>query len=290
MVELERMIEPSLLSQSYSPDRDALLRTAKASPEIAGLHDKQRWLALYTDDAIVEDPVGTPASQGGRRPGRLGDELGRFYEAFIARSGIDMVARRDLVSGMHVFRAVDIHTTHLKTGLTMKVPANLLYEIVARDGELLIRRMQAHWELNRISRILMSQGLLGMRTIAAMNFSMLRAFGPQWLIAYFQASQRGVGRAGKELIERLASQIDRDRNEAFAAGATVELPGGATASPAEFQRGCTALEVRDLLASGRTVSGLASIEWGGRTREAGFVAELDQAGAEAQRLRWFWEE
>ncbi|MGB5698142.1 MAG: hypothetical protein WBM46_21005, partial [Polyangiales bacterium] len=78
--------------------------------------------------------------------------------------------------------------------------------------------------------------------------------------------------------------------EVFAAGATVELPGGATAFPAEFQRGCTALEVRDLLASGRTVSGLASIEWGGRMREAGFVAELDQAGAEVQRLRWFWEE
>jgi hypothetical protein len=69
----------------------------------------------------------------------------------------------------------------------------------------------------------------------------------------------------------------------------VELPAGAIASPAEFVEGCTALEVRDLLASGQTVSGLASIEWAARTRDAAFVAKLDSAGTKVQRLRWFWE-
>jgi len=283
------MIEPTLQTAPALPDRGALLRTAKSSPEVAGQHDKERWLALYSDDAVVEDPVGTPASHRGRRPGRLGDELGRFYEAFIAASGIDMVTRQDIVSDMHVFRAVDIHTTNLKTGLKMKVPANLLYEIVSRDGGLSIKRMQAHWELNRMSRMLMGEGSLGMRTIAVMNWSMLRAFGPKWLLAYFKSSQKGVGRAGKELIERLANEAGQNGSEAFAPGATVELPGAAPASAAEFLEGRTALEVRDLLASGRTVSGLASIEWGARAREAAFVAELDAAGAQVQRLRWFWE-
>ena len=283
------MIEPTFQTTPALPDRDALLQTAKSSPEIAGQHDKERWLALYSDDAVVEDPVGTPASHRGRRPGRLGDELGRFYEAFIAASGIDMVTRQDIVSDMHVFRAVDIHTTNLKTGLKMKVPANLLYEIVSRDGGLSIKRMQAHWELNRMSRMLMGEGSLGMRTIAVMNWRMLRAFGPNWLMSYFRSSQQGVGRAGKELVERFANLTGHDRAEAFAPGATVELPAGAIASPAEFVEGCTALEVRDLLASGQTVSGLASIEWAARTRNAAFVAELDLAGAKVQRLRWFWE-
>ena len=289
MVEPSPMIETSPHTASTSPERDVLLRIAMSSPEIAGQHDKERWLALYSEDAVVEDPVGTPASHRGRRPGRLGDELGRFYEAFIAASGIEMVTRRDIVSDMHVFRAVDIHTTNLKTGLKMKVPANLLYEIVSRDGALSIRRMQAHWELNRMSRMLMGEGALGMRTIAVMNWRMLRAFGPKWLMSYFKSSQQGVGRAGKELVERLASQSGADRSEVFASGATVELPGGAAASVAEFLEGCTALEVHELLASGRTVSGLASIEWGARARDAAFVAELDSAGAQVQRLRWFWE-
>jgi hypothetical protein len=282
------MIEPPLQTPSALPDRDALLQIAKASPEIAGERDKERWLALYSDDAIVEDPVGTPASHAGRRPGRLGDELGRFYEAFIASTALEFVSHQDIVSDMHVFRAVDIHTTNLKTGLKMKVPANLLYEIVTRDGGLAIRRMQAHWELNRMSRVLMGEGLLGMRTIAVLNWRMLRAFGPKWLLSYFKLSQQGVGNAGKELVERLAHQ-GLERSEIVAPGVRVELPGGASVSPTEFADRCTALELRDLLASGQTVSGFASIEWDARTRQAAFVAELDAAGSQVQRLRWFWE-
>ncbi len=219
----------------------------------------------------------------------MGDELGRFYEAFIAPSGIEMVARRDIVSDMHVFRAVDIHTTNLSTGLKMKVPANLLYEIVPRGDGLAIRGMQAHWELNRMSRMLMAEGLLGARTIAVMNWSMLRAFGVKWLMGYFKASQQGVGREGKALVERLASEVGSDGRECFATGATIELPGGASASASEFFEGCTALAVSDMLASGRTVSGLASIEWGARVREAGFVAELEPTTKRVTRLRWFWE-
>jgi hypothetical protein len=289
VVKSRLMVEPSLRAASPPEDREALLRTAKASPEIASQHDKARWLALYADDAVLEDPVGAPASRKGSRPGRLGDELGRFYEAFIAASSIDMVTRSNIVSDVHVFRAVDIHTTNLTTGLEMRVPANLLYEIVPRGEGLAIRRMQAHWEVNRVTRILMGEGALGLRTIAAMNWRMLRAFGPKWLAAYFKASRQGVGRAGKELVQRLAEQMGHDGHDVFAPRATVELPGGATASPSEFLEGCTSLEVRDLLASGQTVSGLASIEWGARMRDAGFVAELDPVASRVQRLRWFWE-
>lgn len=259
------------------------------SPEIAAQHDKEAWLALYSDDAVVEDPVGTPASHKGRRRGRLGDELGRFYEAFIAPSGIKMSTRLDIVSDRYVFRAVDIHTTNLRTGLEMKVPANLLYEIIPADRGSAIRRMQAHWELSRMSRMLMSKGSLGFRTIAVMNWSMLRAFGPKWLMAYFKASQKGVGRAGKQLLERLVNEVGHDGSSVFSSDAIVELPGGIKASAPAFLEGCSSLEVRDLLASGPTVSGLASLDWGARTHEAGFVAELDEDGVRVHRLRLFWE-
>jgi len=283
------MVESTTEIDSNPTSREALLRTAKASPEVAGQHDKTRWLSLYTDDAVVEDPVGAPPARRGRRPGRLGDEVGRFYEAFIAPSGIEMVVRKDIVSDMHVFRAVDIHTTNLKTGLQMVVPANLLYEIVERDGGLAIRRMQAHWEANRMGRLLMSKGLLGLRTMAVMNWSMFRAFGAAWILEYVRATQRGVGRPGRELVAKMASDVGSDQGDAFALGALIELPGAATASVDEFLGGCTRLEVRDLLASGVTVSGLANIEWGAREREAGFVAELDVGATQIVRLRWFWE-
>ena len=289
MVEPGPMVEPTIETNAASVSPEALLRTAKASPEIAGQHDKAKWLALYADDAILEDPVGTPASHRGRRQGKHGDELGRFYEAFIAPSGIEMVVRKDIVSDMYVFRAVDIHTKNLKTGLDMVVPANLLYEIVERDGGLAIRRMQAHWEANRMGRLLMSKGLLGLRTMAVMNWSMLRAFGAGWIGKYVKGTQNGVGRPGRELVTRMAAGVEADQGDAFAPGALIELPGGASASVAEFLDGCTKLEVRDLLASGVTVSGLASLEWGAREREAGFVAELDVGATQIVRLRLFWE-
>jgi hypothetical protein len=283
------MVEPAIETRGDSASRDALLQTAKSSPEIASEHDKVQWLSLYADDAVVEDPVGTPPSHRGRREGRLGDELGRFYEAFIAPSGIEMVTRKDIVSDMHVFRAVDIHTTNLKTGLQMVVPANLLYEIVDRDGGLAIRRMQAHWEANRMGRLLISKGLVGLRTMAVMNVSMLKAFGAGWILKYVRGTQQGVGRAGRELVAKMAGGVDSNQSDAFVAGALIELPGGATASVDEFLDGCTKLEVRDLLASGVTVSGLATIEWGAREREAGFVAELDVDAVHIVRLRLFWE-
>ena len=267
-----------------------MLRAAKASPEIAALHDKEGWLALYTHDAIVEDPVGTAPARRGRREGRNGDELGRFYEAFIAASAIEIEPKREIVSDTNVFRAVTIHTRNLQTGLKMEVPANLLYNVVTRDGQLKIQRMQAHWEMSRMSRSVMASGLMGMRTIAFMNWRMLRAFGFRWLMGYFQASQQGVGRAGKALVEQLVTEIGGGSPEAlFTEDATVELPGGATTAPFTFIQGCTELSVQDLIASGPTVSGLASIDWGGRLRNAAFVAELVEKGPRVKRLRVFWE-
>ena len=59
---------------------------------------------------------------------------------------------------------------------------------------------------------------------------------------------------------------------------------------AEFLEGCTSLSVRDLLASGATVSGLATMEWGARPREAAFIAELDSGATQILRSRWFWED
>jgi adenine/guanine phosphoribosyltransferase-like PRPP-binding protein len=108
-------------------------------------------------------------------------------------------------------------------------------------------------------------------------------------MAYFKASQKGVGRAGKQLLERLVNEVGHDGSSVFSSDAIVELPGGIKVSAPAFLEGCSSLEVRDLLASGPTVSGLASLIWGARTYEAGFVAELDEDGARVHRLRLFWE-
>lgn len=271
--------------------REALLNAAKTSPEIAAAHDKAGWLALYSADAIVADPVGAPPSHAGRRRGRHGDELGRFYEAFIAPTEIYMTAKRDIVSEMSVFRAVTIHTTNQKTGLQLEVPANLLYEIIDSDGVLLIGRMHAHWEIRRMSRVVLSRGSVGIKTVAAMNWNMLRAFGPRWLAKYFAASTAGVGRKGKDHLRSWASAADSgEAADMFATDASIRVPEQGALSPSAFAQASSALAIDELTASGSTVSGLASIEWGGRLREAALIAEFDAAGERMNAMRWFWEE
>ncbi len=272
------------------PDRHQLLACAKASPEVAAQHDKEAWLALYADGAVVQDPVGTPVSQKGRRPGRFGGDLGRFYEAFIAVSDIEIHSTQDIVSGLDVFRAVHIHTTNRRTGLKMKIPANLLYGLVLQRGAPKIASMHAHWEVNRMTRQIMGQGLKGTATIAFMNYKMLRAFGPKWLAEYFQGSQQGIGRRGKEALKQLVEAVSgRGATDVFDASALVELPGGRKTSPQPFLEGCTLLEPRELIASGYTVSGLARLEWGGREHDAALIAEFDPTSKALTRLRVFWD-
>ncbi|MEM9729625.1 MAG: nuclear transport factor 2 family protein [Myxococcota bacterium] len=263
--------------------RDALLGLAKASPELADAHDKAGWLALYSDDAVVADPVGAPPSHVGRRKGSLGDELGRFYEAFIAPSAIAMEPHLELVSEMSVFRAVTIHTTHLKTGLEMHVPANLLYEIAQTDDGLRIRKMHAHWELNRMSRAVLSEGARGLRTVMRLNTLMLRSFGPRWMARYFRASTQGVGRQGKETWQRWAA-APGDQPEV-----SIRIPGKPSVSPSEFVDASSGLRVGELIASGPTVSGPLSLEWEGVPRSGAFIAELDPRGDRVRDVRLLWD-
>jgi len=57
---------------------------ARASLAAVGAGDRDAWLALFEDDAVVEDPVGpSPLDPAGR--GRRGrDEIARFYDEVIS--------------------------------------------------------------------------------------------------------------------------------------------------------------------------------------------------------------
>ena len=46
------------------PDREHLLAAVERSPRAASAHDRAGWLALFTDDGRVEDPVGSQPHVG----------------------------------------------------------------------------------------------------------------------------------------------------------------------------------------------------------------------------------
>jgi hypothetical protein len=219
--------------------RDRMLEAVEASPRRVAEHDKAGWLDLFARDAVVEDPVGSAPHRKGRRARGGDDELGRFYETFIAPNEIGFEVLEDLVAGAEVVRDVRIHTK-LSTGLEIAVPAYLVYELVEEGGEVRIARLAAHWELARLSAQALRSGAAGLTTMAVLGARMLRLQGVIGVLGYSQGMLAGIGRRGVRAAEALAEAASRRDHAAAAsllkrAGPCVAYPVGASLmTPAEL--------------------------------------------------------
>src|SRR5205807_1381842 len=126
----------------YSSEQ--LLAVVRRSPELVAVHDRSGWLSLFSDEAVVEDPIGSPPA------GKAEGFLARFWDTFIAPHDIAFEIRRDHFLGHDVFRDALIHT-RIGARIQIDVPAYLLYQLEERDGELRVKRMAAHWQLGNLS-------------------------------------------------------------------------------------------------------------------------------------------
>ena len=114
---------------------EQILETVQRSPALVAAQDKAAWIALFSSDGTVEDPVGGAVNRrGGNVESRtLEDELSRFWDTFIAGNEIRFEVRADRLGASELARDVVIHT-RLSTGMTIDVPAYLLYEVVLEQG------------------------------------------------------------------------------------------------------------------------------------------------------------
>lgn len=217
-----------------SPERRALALVER-SPALVLAQDKAGWLALFADGAAVEDPVGSaPNVRGARRSAAGEDDLGRFYDTFIAGNEIRFEVRGDWVAGAEVARDVLIHT-RLASGLRLTVPAHLLYEVDFAGAEPRLRRMRAVWDLRQRTRGALGAGWLGLRTLIDMSVRMLSVQGLGGTLRYSRGMFVGIFGAGTRAAVALARAVaasDAAAVEAlFAPGARVELPVGTPLQP-----------------------------------------------------------
>jgi hypothetical protein len=183
----------------------------RSSPAAVAAHDKVGWIALFDADYVIEDPVGW-------RPVR-GEDISHFWDAFIAPNDIEFVVHHDWIDGLHVVRDVTVVTT-LATGLQVRTPAHLRYELVERDGALKVERMAAHWELAPNFAQLMRPRTAHLRSMATMNASLIRNLGLRDTARYVGAT-RSVGKKGKRAVRAyLGTRVD-DLDKVIASGSTV---------------------------------------------------------------------
>ncbi len=204
------------MTDSAQIGRQEALDTIEASPRFVGEHDKSAWLDLFASAGVVEDPVGVAPSRRGARIRRGEDEVSRFYETFIADNAIRFEVERDIVAGDEVIRDVAIHTT-LATGLSIVVPAILRYTLTQEDGATKIARLEAHWELPRMSKQILSKGPKGLRTMMRTSWTMLRRQGARGLMNYSKGMVRGIFGRGRRVAAELAAALTVGDRQTFTA-------------------------------------------------------------------------
>jgi len=226
-----------LSNRAMEWSREQVLAFVRRSPEFVAAHDKEGWVGLFAPGAVVEDPVGSsPARKGeGVRDGD--DELGRFYETYIARNDVRFEVLRDIVKSTTVVRDVVI-TTKTPNGATVELPAYLIYECEDAGGALAVRRMRAFWELRGVTKHALTSGLGSIVAMTSLTARMVQIQGASSVSTYLEGLWRGIFDRGHEAARSLATAI-AERDEAalraiFAGDGAIELEPGEKIAPARL--------------------------------------------------------
>jgi steroid Delta-isomerase len=119
----------------------------RRSAEQAMAKNKSAWLALYAEDALLQDPVGVspldPAGEGHRGKAALA----RFWDMAIAPGELTMNIRESYPSGNECANVVTI-TNKLPAGGTIVTDCVIVYRV---DAAGLIVNLKAYWEFAKVA-------------------------------------------------------------------------------------------------------------------------------------------
>ena len=119
----------------------------KKSIKFASEGNKEAWLALYAEDAVVADPVGVspmdPSGQG--HQGKAAIE--QFWDTVIGPSNIEIRVEKRWTSGDYCCCVAQVARNDLGDGKYADCDMLAVYE-VNEDG--LIKRMQAYWDFDQL--------------------------------------------------------------------------------------------------------------------------------------------
>ncbi|MEH6588355.1 MAG: nuclear transport factor 2 family protein [Halioglobus sp.] len=117
----------------------------KKSIQYAMEGNKEAWLALYTDDAVVADPAGKspmdPAGNGHR--GKAAIE--QFWDTVIGQANIEIRVDKRWTSGDYNCCVAQVATNDLGDGNFTDCDMLAVYEVNEAG---LITRMAAHWSFD----------------------------------------------------------------------------------------------------------------------------------------------
>jgi steroid delta-isomerase len=122
------------------PDADQMSAVIDAYAACFSAADKDGWLALWADDATMEDPIGTPLKKGR-------GEIGEFWDQSQGMADSIKIIPGDLrvIAGDEVAWSGEIRPTMGGTEFVMQV-IELWRFTDGPDGAPLIAEMRAFWD------------------------------------------------------------------------------------------------------------------------------------------------
>ncbi|HEY7051146.1 MAG TPA: nuclear transport factor 2 family protein [Mycobacterium sp.] len=119
----------------------------RRSREAAMAHDKDTWLSLFADGAIVEDPIG-PSHFDPEGEGHRGKEaIAKFYDMAIAPSDLTFNFEKSYQCGNEEANVGNI--VILSHGYEVVAEGVFTYKV---DNEGKLVALRAYWELDRATK------------------------------------------------------------------------------------------------------------------------------------------
>ncbi len=280
---------------SRSPDE--ILATVKKSPEIVAVHNKNAWLGLFSRNAVVQDPVGTPRNRKGVDiNSKTGDdELGRFYELFIAKNNISFTVYMDIIVGYEVVRDVLIRT-ELSTGIVVEVPAYLIYNTLEEDGELKVESLAAHWELANMTKQVTKMGFKGIYSTLVSSWNMFKIQGLKWMMGYSDGMKKGIFEQGYETVYDFEKAVNEGNGNDLiglfdSPESCIEFPVGTTCIPGEFLKDAGPdihIDIIEPRSAGWWTSCRCNIKQGDTENKGLAFFEFNPESKKIVKARFFW--
>jgi ketosteroid isomerase-like protein len=107
-------------------------------------HDREAWLSVFADDAVVEDPIGPSHFDPEGRGHRGKEAIARFYDMAIAPSELTFNFERTYVCGDEEANVGNIVIR--SSGYEVTAEGVFTYRVNA-DGQMIAQR--AYWELDK---------------------------------------------------------------------------------------------------------------------------------------------
>lgn len=255
-----------------------LLAVVERSPKATSAHDRAGWVGLFTADGRVEDPYGSQPHAGY-------DEIGRFYDTFIAPRQIIFHRDVDISVDLTVIRDLMLEII-MAPGVTLNVPMHLRYDVRESVGDFAIERLRAYWELPTMMVPMLRHGRAAIPPSLRLIRALLRNQGVAGAAGYMRALKRPGRRArrcAETLLDAATVGDEMSSRRSMTAGASISLGEQRSLSMGEFIGRVRGGRWFKLIATGDTVT--ASVETA--TGRGVVFCEMDSATGKIARIRYF---